>query len=174
MGEPQNFKIHLSRTTTLTSLFTTSLHFLPPTLKLGGWIAHTRWKVESAHAFLSIPYSLQAFTLLRMASPAQTKVSVLWAWGRLVFRQGTKCLPQQQELCLFISSRCKRTRPHQSWQPWAANEWSEFGLHKIPVYPLTNFWQPPTSYSRAGDKLKNKVKPKWYAWGWGVLPTSLQ
>lgn len=100
MGEPQNFKIHLSRTTTLTSLFTTSLHFLPPTLKLaggGGWFELLTQDGRLSQHMLSFPslYSLQAFTLLRMASPTQIKV--------FFGLEGDLCL--ERVLSVFLSSR---------------------------------------------------------------------
>lgn len=129
-GEAQNFKIHLSRTTSFTSsLFTIFLYFLPPTLSSGGG---AEWLTEDGRLsqhMLSFPslYSLQAFTLLRVALPAQPQISILWAWAR----EGTNCLPQKQEICLHNPGG---KEPGHS--PAQLMTQDMFGPYKILVYLL--------------------------------------
>ena len=78
---------------------------------------------------LSFPslYSLQAFTLLRVALPAQPQISILWAWAR----EGTNCLPQKQEICLHNPGG---KEPGHS--PAQLMTQDMFGPYKILVYLL--------------------------------------
>lgn len=116
---------HLSRTTTFTpSLFTISLYLLPPTLSCEEVELLTQDGRLSQHrlSFSSL-FSLKAFTLLRIALPAQSKISITWASERV----GPERVPSDflsSRKYVFISSRCRRSRAHQSWQPCAANEWT--------------------------------------------------
>lgn len=102
---------------------------------------------------LSFPslYSLQAFTLLRVALPAQPQISILWAWAR----EGTNCLPQKQEICLHNPGG---KEPGHS--PAQLMTKDTFGPYKILVYLLIPIsgWsnKPPASCSRSGDKLKKQ------------------
>lgn len=102
---------------------------------------------------LSFPslYSLQAFTLLRVALPAQPQITILWAWAR----EGTNCLPQKQEICLHNPGG---KEPGHS--PAQLMTKDTFGPYKILVYLLIPIsgWsnKPPASCSRSGDKLKKQ------------------
>lgn len=67
-----------------------------------------------------------------MVLPAQPKVSILWALREAWARKGTKCLPQQQEICLLVPGA--KESGHTFLRALISKD--KVGLHKVPVYLL--------------------------------------
>lgn len=80
-------------------------------------------------------YSLQTFTLLRMALPAQPKISIFWASGRPGLERVPSAFLSAGNVCLLVLS-AKESRHACPDSPAQLMSKYKFGLHKIPVYLL--------------------------------------